>query len=73
MMWELISNGMLAEFARVIREAPEMVHIRSSDGRGPMWWAYEYKRPKMIDVMKQLGVSDRRADKNGLRPSDLAG
>ena len=71
MMWELISNGKFPEFISVIEGAPEMAHVRSSDGRGPMWWAYEYKRPEMIDIMKQLRVSDERPDKNGLRPIDL--
>lgn len=71
MMWELISNGKIREFVAILHEAPEMIHIRSADGRGPMWWAYEYKRPKMIEMMKQLGVSDERTDQNGIRPLDL--
>lgn len=71
MMWELISNGKIREFVGIVQGAPELVHVRSSDGRGPMWWAYEYKRPQMIEIMKNLGVSDERADKNGLRPIDL--
>ena len=71
MMWELISAGKFSEFVSVIEGAPEMAHVRSSDGRGPMWWAHEYKRPEMIDIMKQLRVSDERADKHGLRPIDL--
>lgn len=71
MMWEIISNGMIREFIGLITEAPELVHIRSADGRGPMWWAHEYNRPKMIDVMKKLGVSEERKDVNGIRPLDL--
>ncbi|KAL7508596.1 hypothetical protein ACHAXN_005670 [Cyclotella atomus] len=26
------------------------------DGRGPMWWAHEHGRPKMISLLKSLGV-----------------
>lgn len=71
MMWEIISQGMIREFMTLVQEAPEIVHIRSADGRGPMWWAHEYKRPKMIELMKKLGVSEDRKDKNGIRPVDL--
>lgn len=71
MMWELISNGMIREFVGLVREAPELIHMRSADGRGPMWWAYEYKRPRMIELMKKLGVSDERTDQSGIRAKDL--
>lgn len=71
MMWEIISQGMFREFLSVVLESPEIIHVRSADGRGPMWWAHEYKRPKMIEIMKRLGVSDSRTDKDGRRPTDL--
>lgn len=71
MMWEIISQGMFREFMAIVLESPEIIHVRSADGRGPMWWAHEYKRPKMIEIMKKLGVSDTRTDKNGRRPIDL--
>jgi hypothetical protein len=71
MMWEIISNGKLQEFISMLQDAPELVHVRSADGRGPMWWAYEYKRPRMIEIMQRLGASEERTDKNGVRPTDL--
>jgi hypothetical protein len=71
MMFEIISRGMIKEFVGILHEVPEAIHLRSSDGRGPMWWAHEHKRPKMIDSMKRLGVSEERTDKNGIRPLDL--
>lgn len=71
MLWEIISQGNFRGFLGIVMEAPEIIHVRSADGRGPMWWAHEYKRPKMIEIMKKLGVSDSRTDKNGFRPIDL--
>ena len=71
MMWEIISKGLFPEFMSLVQDAPEIIHIRSADGRGPMWWAHEYKRPKMIEIMKTLGVSEERKDKHGKRPLDL--
>jgi dolichyl-diphosphooligosaccharide--protein glycosyltransferase len=70
-MWEYISQGKLAELAEVLENYPQVAHLRSEDGRGPMWWAYEYKRPRVIDMLKKLGVSDERTDRNGVRAKDV--
>jgi dolichyl-diphosphooligosaccharide--protein glycosyltransferase len=72
LMWEVISNGKLGEFVEVLQEYPELAHVRSKDGRGPMWWAHENKRPKMINVLQQLGVSEDRTDAKGVKPTDLS-
>ena len=72
MMWELISQGMIHEFLDVVQENSKIAHVRSADGRGPMWWAHEYKRPKMIQVLRKMGVSETRKDVNGIRPTDLS-
>lgn len=72
MMWEIISQGMIREFLDVVQDSPEIVHIRSADGRGPMWWAHEYNRPKMIEVMQRMGVSEERKDKHGVTPTELS-
>jgi dolichyl-diphosphooligosaccharide---protein glycosyltransferase len=71
MMWEIISQGQFAELTSVLREHPELAHIRSEDGRGPMWWAYEYQKPKVVSLLKKLGVSDERTDANGVKAIDL--
>lgn len=69
-MWEIISDARIAEFVGILQDHPELAHIRSSDGRGPMWWAYEYKRPRMIDILKAMGVSDQLKDARGKRPGE---
>jgi dolichyl-diphosphooligosaccharide--protein glycosyltransferase len=71
MMWELISQGQLAELADTLKNYPQVAHLRSEDGRGPMWWAYEHKRPRIIEMLKKLGVSDERTDQNGIRAKDV--
>ena len=72
LMWELISGANLVEMVATLQEFPELAHVRSEDGRGPMWWAHEYKRPRMIQILKNLGVSEDRTDANGVKPTDLA-
>ena len=71
LMWEVISRGDYNELAGLLEEQPGLAHIRSEDGRGPMWWAYEFGRTKMIDLLKQAGVSEERTDRNGLRPPEV--
>jgi dolichyl-diphosphooligosaccharide--protein glycosyltransferase len=69
-LWDVISEGKTMDLIEVIKEYPEVAHIRSADGRGPMWWAHEYNRPKMIQFLKKLGVSDELPDSSGRRPGE---
>lgn len=72
LMWELISQGAFVDFVSALQEFPELAHVRSEDGRGPMWWAHEYNRPKMIKLLTQLSVSEDRTDANGIKPTALS-
>ena len=71
MMWEIIKNTEREEFMEVLSSHPELAHIRSKDGRGPMFWVHEYGRSGMITVLRKLGVSEERADANGIKPIDI--
>jgi dolichyl-diphosphooligosaccharide---protein glycosyltransferase len=72
MMWEIIKDAEIQEFVSLLQEHPELAHIRSEDGRGPMWWAHEYGRPHMVGILRQLGVSEDRTDSNGIKPTDIS-
>ncbi|KAL7566257.1 hypothetical protein ACA910_011317 [Epithemia clementina (nom. ined.)] len=72
MMWELIAENNFEEFYKIIQENPSLVHVRSEDGRGPMWWAHEYGRGKMVQIMKQLKVREDRTDEKGMTPLDVS-
>lgn len=72
MMWELISSGRFSELREALVNNPDLAHIRSEDGRGPMWWAHEYGQQNMIDLLKKLGVTEDRADANGKTPLSLS-
>mmetsp|Transcript_13328 Transcript_13328/g.14297 ORF Transcript_13328/g.14297 Transcript_13328/m.14297 type:complete len:995 (-) Transcript_13328:351-3335(-) len=71
MMWEIIKNAEREEFMSVLSSHPELAHIRSKDGRGPMFWVHEYGRSGMITVLRKLGVSEERTDANGVKPNDI--
>merc|ERR1712161_84403 len=59
------------EFMSVLSSHPELAHIRSKDGRGPMFWVHEYGRSGMITVLRKLGLSEERTDANGVKPTDI--
>lgn len=72
MFWEIIHGNKMDEFIAIVKENPALVHLRSEDGRGPMFWAHEYGRSKMVNVMKKLRVREDRKDANGNTPLDLS-
>ena len=70
-LWRIITSGEITDLERVIRSNPILGHIRSSDGRGPMWWAFEHRKQEMVKMLMQHGVSHSERDKDGLTPVDL--
>ena len=70
MLYEMIAHDHFEELREVLMSNPQLAHIRSEDGRGPMWWAYEFKRPKIIKMLKALQVSETRTDEEGRTPLD---
>jgi dolichyl-diphosphooligosaccharide--protein glycosyltransferase len=72
LLYEMITNKQLDQLQALLRDQPAYAHMRSKDGRGPMWWAHEYGRPLMIQILKSHGVSEKLRDKNGITPLDLS-
>merc|ERR1712157_528052 len=70
-LYDMIRNNDLKQFLSLLAYSPELAHKRSSDGRGPMWWAHEFDRPKMIRALKIIGVKDKLKDANGVTPLDI--
>mmetsp|Transcript_14027 Transcript_14027/g.19703 ORF Transcript_14027/g.19703 Transcript_14027/m.19703 type:complete len:1048 (-) Transcript_14027:136-3279(-) len=71
MMWEIASKNDLPGLRTMLQEEPAVVHMRSADGRGIMWWAHEYGREKLVNILKKLGVSETLKDAKGLTPLDI--
>lgn len=70
-MWNVITKGKVEELESWLNVAPLMAHMRSSDGRGPMFWAFEHRRQDMVQVLTSFGVGHSDRDKDGLSPVDL--
>merc|ERR1740115_442309 len=65
-MWQLIHGGDVEGLEDWIEAMPHIVHIRSEDGRGPLWWAYEYARYDFVEVLLQSGVDPLLEDVTGM-------
>jgi dolichyl-diphosphooligosaccharide--protein glycosyltransferase len=70
-LWQLISENKYKELLEALLKNPGLGHIRSSDGRGPMFWAYENNRKDIIHALKTMGVLDTRKDANGIMAKEL--
>ncbi|KAL7566259.1 hypothetical protein ACA910_011319 [Epithemia clementina (nom. ined.)] len=71
MMWEFIHNGNINAIQSLLKEEPWWAFLRSADGRGPMWWAFEKRNNEIVQYLMSLGVPHNDRDKEGLTPADL--
>ena len=71
-LYELISANDYDSLRQLLSEMPEAAHFRSEDGRGPMFWAHEKGRSKMVKAFRKLGVRETLKDANGLTPLDIS-
>lgn len=70
-MRELLFQGKEEEFRSLIQTDPGLVHMRSADGRGPVWWAVEFNRPNILQYLIAMGVDTTQKDSFGLTPPQL--
>lgn len=70
-MWHLINENNIEQLEQWIDAEPNIVHIRAEDGRGPLWWAYEYDRPEMVDILINAGAREDLVDNGGMVPKDM--
>mmetsp|Transcript_15450 Transcript_15450/g.38925 ORF Transcript_15450/g.38925 Transcript_15450/m.38925 type:complete len:973 (-) Transcript_15450:115-3033(-) len=71
LMWTLISNNQVEELRMWLEDDPTIAFIRSRDGRGPMWWAFEKRNEDITKILMKAGVPHTDRDAKGLSPVDL--
>ena len=53
-------------------ETNESIHpFHLNSFRGPMFWAFEHRRPDMVSILTQYGVGHDDKDAKGITPVDL--
>ena len=70
-MWNLINTNNIVELQRWLEAEPQMAFIRSQDGRGPMFWAFEKRNEEITKILMKAGVPNTDKDAKGLTPLDL--
>jgi dolichyl-diphosphooligosaccharide--protein glycosyltransferase len=71
LLWNVITRGDLDELQALLEKVPLAAFVRSSDGRGPMWWAMESRNQEIVKFLIAYGLSYEDKDKYGLTPVDL--
>ena len=57
-LWGLISKGSLDALTSLLAGDPSAALVRTKDGRGPLFWAYEYGRLKEAELLKGSGADE---------------
>lgn len=71
LMWKIVNSNEVEDLERWLQADPGAAWLRSSDGRGPMWWAFESKNQDIVTILMKMGVPHTDKDKNGNSPVDL--
>lgn len=71
-LWKAISSGDVEELEAILEDEPDLAHIRASDGRGPLWWAYEHGVEEILDLLKEYDIDEEAVDRDGMKARDMA-
>merc|ERR1740129_2349980 len=73
-LWRMISSGENYQLASLCAQNPEAIKARSEDGRGALWWAFEYGNAEALATLKVWGANleSQEKDEDGNVPANLA-
>merc|ERR1719152_782420 len=69
--WQATSDGSTDAFINQLIQNRESAQHRSADGRGPMFWAYEFKNVDTLALLMHLGVPSDQEDVDGKQPTEF--
>jgi hypothetical protein len=71
-LWQATSSGSTEAFINQIIQNQEYAQHRAADGRGPLFWAYEFKNVDTFALLHHLGVtSEQQEDVDGKGPKEF--
>jgi len=68
-IWEATKNGNLDHLIEIYSTDKDAIHHRSADGRGPVFWAYEFKQVDILALLMSENVDLAMEDEGGAKPS----
>jgi len=70
-LWQATSSGQTEMFISQLIQNRDFAKHRSSDGRGPVYWAYEFKNVDTLALLYVLGVTMEQEDVDGKKPTEF--
>ena len=70
-MWAAASRRDTDAVKRLVAAEDGNAFVRSADGRGPLFWAYEFGHLEGIALLEELGVDNEEQDVEGNTPKQL--
>jgi len=70
-LWNIVQTGSVEDLEMLQAGNANAIHSRSKDGRGILWWAYEYGREDLINYCIEEGIDEAAKDKEGFAASQL--
>lgn len=71
-MFRIIASGNIDALQTWIKLAPNVVQMRSRDGRGPLWWSYENDNLDMVRLLIAYGANEAATDDFGKKPEEMS-
>lgn len=68
-LWQATSSGSTEAFVSQLIQNREYAQHRSADGRGPLFWSYEFKNMDTLALLMHLSVSLDQEDVEGSKAS----
>jgi hypothetical protein len=70
-LWQASSSGQTEMFISQIIQNRDFAQHRAADGRGPVFWAYEFKNVDTLALLMHLGVTLEQEDLDGKAPREF--
>merc|ERR1719253_1055011 len=67
-IWEAVSSGSTDNLINILIQNRDYAQHRSTDGRGPVFWAYEFKNVDALAIFMNLKVPMDSEDIDGHPP-----
>jgi len=70
-LWQATSDGSTDAFINQLIQNRESAKERAADGRGAMFWAYEFKNVDTLALLMHLGIPTDQEDVDGKQPIEF--
>ena len=70
-VWQLCHEGNVEALRKWVEADPCLAESRAADGRGPLFWAYEFENADLVELFLANGADAAATDKDGAKPEAM--